>query len=66
MSTRHYGATALDRLRERYDERSRTCPKCGYEDTDSGWQATTTGSRIRYRHVCPSCGSISRRTIRLD
>lgn len=65
MSSKHRGVTALDRLRERYDADSRVCPACSYEDTEGGWQAATTGDRVLYRHVCPSCGNISQRTVHL-
>ncbi|MFB6131556.1 MAG: HVO_0649 family zinc finger protein [Salinigranum sp.] len=59
------GTTALDRLCAHYDDVDLRCPKCGYEDERGRWQAWTTGRRIDYRHVCPSCGAIRRRTLRL-
>ncbi|AFK18345.2 hypothetical protein E6P09_06145 [Haloferax mediterranei ATCC 33500] len=59
------GTTALDRLRERYSDADRTCSECGYVDTDGEWSAKTTGSRVLYRHVCPSCGAIETRTLSL-
>ncbi len=59
------GTTALDRLRARYDAEERICGKCGYDDDEGGWQVETTGSRVLYRHVCPSCGAIERRELRL-
>ena len=62
-SKRGTGLTALDGLRSHFDDAAATCPKCGYED-DGGWQASTTGDRVLYRHVCPSCGAIDRRTLR--
>ncbi|WP_138005070.1 HVO_0649 family zinc finger protein [Halalkalirubrum salinum] len=65
MSSHIIGMTALDRYKMRLDKASRTCPACGYDDTDGEWQAVTTGSRVQYRHVCPSCGSISTRELRL-
>jgi len=61
---RHAGTTPLDRLRSRLDA-DRRCPECGYEDTDGEWSAKTTGDRVLYRHVCPSCGAIDKRTLRL-
>ncbi|MFB6108468.1 MAG: HVO_0649 family zinc finger protein [Haloplanus sp.] len=66
MSSAHRtGSSAFDRLRSHYDESSRICPKCGYEDTDGGWRVTTTGSRVHYRHLCPSCGATATRELRL-
>jgi rubredoxin len=54
----------LDRLKARYD-RDLRCRECGYVDEDGGWQARTSGGRISYRHVCPSCGTVEKRTLRL-
>ncbi len=62
-SQRRTGTTALDRLRSHYEDAAATCPKCGHED-DGGWQAATSGDRVQYRHVCPSCGAINKRTLR--
>ncbi len=59
------GTTALDRLKARYDAEERTCRQCGYVDREGGWQVETTGSRVLYRHICPSCGAIDRRELRL-
>lgn len=65
MSARRTGgSTPFDRVRARYDENLR-CGECGYEDTDGEWRATTTGSRVDYTHLCPSCGAVDRRTLRL-
>lgn len=64
-SDKHGGTSALDRLRSRYDTDDLTCPKCGYEDEDGAWGAETSGDRVRYRHVCPACGHIRKRTLRL-
>ena len=58
--------TALDRLRAHYDDVDLRCPECGYVDEDGGWRATTSGDRIDYRHLCPSCGAVRRRTYRLN
>ncbi|EJN60775.1 HVO_0649 family zinc finger protein [Halogranum rubrum] len=63
---RRAGTTALDRLRTHYDSVDMVCPKCGYEDTDGKWRSEMNGSRVDYQHLCPSCGAIRRRTIRLD
>ncbi|MFB6252355.1 MAG: HVO_0649 family zinc finger protein [Halobellus sp.] len=56
----------FERLRTRYSDDNLVCPKCGYDDADGEWQAVTTGGVVEYRHVCPGCGSIRRRTISLD
>ena len=64
-SQRRTGTTPLDGLRSHFDDSEATCPECGYEDDDGGWKAVTTGDRVLYRHVCPSCGAISKRTLRL-
>lgn len=63
---RRAGTTALDRLRTHYDSVDMVCPKCGYEDTDGKWRSEMSGKRVDYQHLCPSCGAIRRRTIRLD
>jgi predicted RNA-binding Zn-ribbon protein involved in translation (DUF1610 family) len=61
---RERGVTQLDRLKSRYDSDLR-CRECGFEDTGGDWQARTTGERVSYRHVCPSCGAIKTRTLGL-
>ena len=58
------GATPLDRLKAQYD-RDLRCRECGFVDRDGEWQAQTTGNRISYRHLCPSCGAVETRTLRL-
>ncbi len=58
------GTTPLDRLKSRYD-RDLRCGECGYVDEEGEWQARTTGNRVDYRHLCPSCGAVERRTLRL-
>jgi predicted RNA-binding Zn-ribbon protein involved in translation (DUF1610 family) len=65
MSTYRRGTSALDRLKDRYDDEEVVCPECGYEDEPGSWQVETTGSRVYYRHLCPSCGSRRTRVIRL-
>ncbi|QCJ47460.1 HVO_0649 family zinc finger protein [Haloprofundus halophilus] len=60
------GTTALDRLRSHYNRVDLRCPQCGYRDEDGQWTARTTGSQVLYRHVCPSCGEIRTRTLRLS
>ena len=57
------GTTALDRFRSRLDL---TCLECGYEDVDGRWTAATSGSRITYQHICPSCAAVRQYTYRLD
>lgn len=58
------GRSALDGYRIRLD-RDLTCSKCGYDDADGEWQAATSGDRVQYRHVCPACGAIRMRELRL-
>lgn len=58
------GTTALDRLTAHY-EKDLVCPKCGHEDDSGHWKARTSGSTILYRHVCPACGAIRKRTLKL-
>ncbi len=55
----------FERLKTQYSQVDLVCPKCGYDDTDGEWQAVTTGGVVQYRHICPSCGAIRRRTISL-
>ncbi len=57
------GASPFERLGAHFDEVDRVCPDCGFEDADGRWTTTTTGDRVSYRHVCPSCGSIRKRTL---
>jgi predicted RNA-binding Zn-ribbon protein involved in translation (DUF1610 family) len=63
--SRNGGLTPFERLRSRFEEQDLVCPKCGYDDADGKWLAETSGNRIQYRHLCPSCGHIRRRTYRL-
>jgi len=65
MSIDDGGPTPIDRLRSHLDD-DLTCRKCGYEDDDGEWQSTTAGDRVQYRHVCPACGAIRVRELRLD
>ncbi|ELZ74725.1 hypothetical protein C455_17322 [Haloferax larsenii JCM 13917] len=55
----------MDRLRDHYTDADRECSKCGFVDEDGEWSAKTTGNRIDYRRVCPSCGAIEVRTLKL-
>ena len=61
---RDEGLSAFDRLRSRYDREDLMCPACGYQDDEGRWLAATSGERVRYRHVCPSCGNIRSREFR--
>ncbi|WP_435365608.1 HVO_0649 family zinc finger protein [Haloarchaeobius sp. DYHT-AS-18] len=58
------GASAFDRLTTHYDV-DLVCPKCGNEDAEGHWKAQTDGGTVRYTHLCPSCGEIRQRTLRL-
>lgn len=60
------GTTAFDRLRAHFDDVARKCPDCGYTDEDGKWQVTTSGDRVHYQHLCPSCGAVDSRELRLD
>jgi predicted RNA-binding Zn-ribbon protein involved in translation (DUF1610 family) len=59
------GTNPLERLGSRFDDVDLVCSDCGFEDDDGSWTSVTSGDRILYRHVCPSCGSIRKRTLRL-
>lgn len=65
MATNDRGTTPFDRLRSRYENVDMRCPECGYEDEDGEWLSTTDGSQVLYRHVCPQCGSVRKRTYTL-
>ncbi|WP_222919918.1 HVO_0649 family zinc finger protein [Natrinema sp. SYSU A 869] len=55
----------FERLREKFDESELRCPACGYVDTDGGWRVTTSGGRVRYQFVCPTCDAVETRELRL-
>lgn len=59
------GSTPLDRLTSHYDDIDLRCPSCGFEDDEGGWKAATNGNTVLYRHICPSCGSIRKRTLKM-
>jgi len=59
------GASVIDRLNSQYEDEEPTCPECGYVDDAGSWRASTNGRRIDYRHLCPSCGNLSIRTVTL-
>ena len=63
--SRESGGDPIERLRARFDHVDLVCPECSYEDEDGAWTSRTTGERIVYRHVCPSCGAIRVRTLDL-
>ncbi|RDI71319.1 HVO_0649 family zinc finger protein [Halopelagius longus] len=66
MATRNRGGgTPLERLRTHYERTRSRCTACGYVDEDCEWTATTTGRRVTYEHVCPSCGTVDTAEIRL-
>lgn len=65
MAATNKGATAFETLRSHYEAAELTCPECGYEDEDGEWQARTTGCRVSYRHICPACGAVDTREMRL-
>lgn len=64
-TNRHRGGTPLEQLRTHYERTRMRCKACGYVDDDGKWTATTTGCRVRYEHVCPSCGTVDNAEIRL-
>ncbi|RKD93436.1 HVO_0649 family zinc finger protein [Halopiger aswanensis] len=55
----------FERLREKFDKSELQCRQCGYLDEDGGWQVTTSGNRVNYRFVCPTCGAIETKEMRL-
>lgn len=60
------GTSAFDRLREHYQEGDIECPECGHVDTDGEWTTEAVDGRVRYTHICPSCGAIETRELRFD
>jgi len=59
------GKTALERLLGRYETTETKCPECGYVDEEGNWTSRTDGSRVVYRHVCPSRDATREHTFRL-
>lgn len=55
----------FDRLRAKFDESELECPACGYE-ADGGWRVSTSGSRVQYQFVCPTCDAVETRVMRLE
>ncbi|MFC6732405.1 HVO_0649 family zinc finger protein [Haladaptatus sp. DYSN1] len=56
----------FEKLKSHYDDVDMKCPECGYEDTDGEWQTETTGEKVHYHHICPSCGVVQKRTLSID
>ncbi len=55
----------FDRLRQKFEDAERRCRQCGFVDSDGGWRVRTSGDRVSYQHVCPSCDAIETRELRL-
>lgn len=60
---RESARSAFEKLKSHYDETDLKCHECGYEDEEGEWQTKTTGDEVEYRHLCPSCGALDRRTL---
>ncbi|EJN61134.1 hypothetical protein SAMN04487950_3928 [Halogranum rubrum] len=60
---RDHERSPFEKLKHHYEETDLECHECGYDDTEGEWQTQTTGDTVEYRHVCPSCGAIQRRTL---
>ncbi|WP_303659904.1 HVO_0649 family zinc finger protein [Haladaptatus salinisoli] len=60
------GTTPFERLTSHMEGEDLVCPDCGYEDNGGEWKAKTNGSQILYRHLCPSCGAVRKRTFDLS
>lgn len=56
----------FERLRQKFDDSELECRDCGYLDVEGGWRVTTTGSRVQYQFVCPACGAVETRELRLQ
>ncbi|QSW97873.1 HVO_0649 family zinc finger protein [Haloterrigena alkaliphila] len=55
----------FERLRAKFDESDPECPACGYSDENTNWRVTTTGDRVTYQFVCPTCEAVETREMRL-
>lgn len=62
MIHRESGSNPLERLQSHLMHEDMRCPECGYVDDGGAWKAMTDGGTILYRHICPSCGEIRKRT----
>ena len=60
------GSTPFETMTSHMDHDDLTCTECGHEDEEGKWQARTTGAKVVYTHVCPSCDAVRKRTFRLD
>lgn len=56
------GSTPFERVASHMEHEDLVCPECGHEDEGGRWRVRTNGVRVRYSHVCPSCGAIRKRT----
>ncbi|MCU4740704.1 hypothetical protein OB955_07845 [Halobacteria archaeon AArc-m2/3/4] len=56
----------FDRLRQKFDRSELRCRACGHVDSDGTWRVTSSGSRVRYQHICPACDAIDTREMRLE
>lgn len=59
------GRSPFERMTTYMDDADLVCPDCGYEDEEGSWTAETNGDTVLYRHLCPSCGSVRKRTFEL-
>lgn len=57
---------ALSDLKARYEETDVHCGDCGYEDQGGTWQVSEVDREVRFRHVCPSCGAVQTRVLKLE
>ena len=55
----------FERLRQKFENSELRCRECGYVNEDGGWRVTTSGSRVTYQHLCPTCGATDTREMRL-
>ncbi|WP_049922636.1 HVO_0649 family zinc finger protein [Halopiger djelfimassiliensis] len=55
----------FERLRAKFDDSELECRQCGYLADEGGWRVTTSGSRVQYQFVCPACGAVETREMRL-
>ena len=56
----------FERLRAKYEDSDVRCGECGYLDEDGGWRVTSSGSRVQYQFVCPTCHAVETRVMRLQ
>jgi len=59
------GPTPFARLRRHLEGTQLRCDACGHVD-DGGWEAATSGDRVRYTHTCPQCGRVRVRVVYTD